>query len=157
MEEEEELQFSDAPSMGPQMDTDHEVGMESEGTKGSKDVSRWKSPEDGGEDSLRIDQCWHSRDWESIMEESEGLAFDDTHSGSDTTVTGADSPLAPLFSLHDESGDSPPTRVRGSAPCSLGSPMEAGRMPPLMATVAMPVSGVDAVEVHVSQSKLDNL
>ena len=91
------------------------------------------------------------------MEESEGLAFDDPRSGSDTTVTRADSPLASLFSPCDESRDSPPTRTRGSAPRSLGSPMEAGGMPLLMAVVAMPASGVDTVEVHISQSELDNL
>ena len=34
MEEEEELQFSDAPSTGPQMDMDHEADEESEGPKG---------------------------------------------------------------------------------------------------------------------------
>ena len=32
---------------------------------------------------------------ESVMEESEGLAFDDPSSGSDTTVTGVDSLLVP--------------------------------------------------------------
>ena len=44
MEEEEESQFSDAPSMGPQTDTDHEVDVESEGPEESKDVRprrRW--------------------------------------------------------------------------------------------------------------------
>ena len=155
MEEEEELQFLDAPSMGPWTDTDCEVDVESEGAEGSKgDVSRWKSLEEGGEASPHIDQYWCSSNWESIMEESEGLAFDDPHSGSDTTITGVDSLSAPPFSPHDESGDSQPTSSRGSAPHSLGSPMEAGGMPLLTAVVA---SGVDAVEVHVPQSKLDNL
>ena len=91
------------------------------------------------------------------MEGSEGVAFDDPCSGSNTTITGVDSPSAPLFSPHDKSGDSLPTRLRGSAPRSLGSPMEAGGMPPLMPAVAMPASGADTVEVHVPQSKLDNL
>ena len=35
MEEEEELWFSDAPSMSPRMDMDHEADEESEGAKGS--------------------------------------------------------------------------------------------------------------------------
>ena len=158
MEEEEELQFSDAPSTSPWMDMDHEADEESEGAKGSEgDVTRWKSPEEGGEASPRIDQCQHSQNWESIIEESEGLAFDEPRSGSDTTVTEANSPSAPLFSSHDESGDSPPTRSRGSAPHSQGSPMQAGEMLLLMAMVATLASGVDAEEVHVSQSELDNL
>ena len=158
MEEEEESQFSDTPSMSPWTDMDHEADKESEGAEGSKgDMSGWKSPEEGSEASLRIDQHQHSQNWESMMEESEGLAFDNPCSGSDTTITRADSPLAPSFSPCDESGDSPPTRSRGSAPHSQGSPMEAGRMLPLTVTVAMLASGADAVEVHVSQSELDNL
>ena len=92
MEEEEESQFLDAPSMGLQMDMDHEADVESEGAKGSEDVSGQKSLEKDGKDSLCIDQCRHSRNWESIMEGSEGLAFDDPHSGSDTTIMGVDSP-----------------------------------------------------------------
>ena len=124
------------------------------GPKGvTGDVTRWKSPEEGGEASPHIDQCWHSQNWESIIKE--GLAFDDPCSGSDTTVTGANSPSVSPFSPHDELGDSPPTRSRGSAPHSQGSPMEAGGMLLLMAMVAMLASGVDAVEVHVSQSELD--
>ena len=91
------------------------------------------------------------------MEESESLAFDNPCSGSDTTVTGVDSPSAPLSSLCYKSGDSPPTMSRGSAPCSQKSPIEAGEMPLLTATVTMPTSSADAVEVHVSQSELDNL
>ena len=97
MEEEEESWFLDAPSTGLQMDTNHEVDMESEGPEGSEDVSRQKSPEEDGKDSPHIDQCQHSRNWESIMEGSEGLAFDDPHSGSDTTVMGVDSPSAPHY------------------------------------------------------------
>ena len=117
IEEEEESQFLDTPSTSPWTDTDHEADEESEGAKGSKgDMSGWKSPEEGGEASPCIDQCRCSQNWESIMEESEGLAFDDPCSGSDTTVTGVDSPSAPPFSPHAESGDSLPTRSRGSAP-----------------------------------------
>ena len=85
---EEESQFSDAPSMGPWTDMDHEVDMESEGVEGSKDMSGQKSPEEDGKDSPCIDQHWHSRNWEFIMEGSEGLAFDDPCSGSGTTSQG---------------------------------------------------------------------
>ena len=122
------------------MDKDCEADEESEGAKGSEgEVSRQKSPEEGGEVSPRIDQCQHSQNWESIMEESEGLTFDNPCSGSDTTITGVDSLLVPLFSPHNKSGDSPPTRSRGSTPHSPGSPMEAGGMLLLMAVVATPV------------------
>ena len=144
--------------MGPHTDTDHEADKESKGPIASEEeVSRWMSPGEGAKASSHIDQCWCSQNWESVMEESAGLAFDDSHSGSDTTVMGADGPLVPLFSPRDESGDSPPTRLRGSAPCSPGSPMEAGGMPPLVPVVAVLASGADTVEVHVPQSELDNL
>ena len=77
MEEEDESRLLEAPSIGPQMDMDCEADVESEGPKESEDVSRQKSPEEDCEDSPRIDQRWHSRNWESIMEGAEGLAFDD--------------------------------------------------------------------------------
>ena len=120
-------------------------------------MSRWKSTEEGVKARLHIDQHQHAKNWESVMEESEGLAFDDPHSGSDTSVTGSDSPLAPLSSPCDKSGDSLPTMSRGSAPCSQESPIEAGEMPLLIAVVTMLASSAEAVEVHVSQSELDNL
>ena len=158
MEEEEELQFSDAPSMSLPTDMDCEADEESEGAEGSKgDVSGQKSAEEGVEVSPRIDQHRRAQNWGPVMEEYEGLAFDDPCSGSDTTVTGADSPSAPLSSPRDKSGDSQPTMSRGSAPCSQESPMEAGGMLPLTAVVTTPASSVDTVEVHVSQSELDNL
>ena len=75
MEEEEELWFSDTPSTGPWMDMDCEADVESEGPEGSKDMSGWNSPQEDGEDSPHIDQCQCSRNWESIMEGSEGLAL----------------------------------------------------------------------------------
>ena len=157
MEEEEESQFS-SPSTSPQMDIDCEADEESERAKGSKgDMSGWKSTEESVEASPHIDQCRHTQNWESVMEESEGLAFDNSCSETDTTITGVDSPSGPLSSPHDKSGDSPPTMSRGSAPRSQESPMEAGKMPPLTATVITPASSADAVEVHVSQSKLENL
>ena len=134
--------------------------MESEG-----DVSRWKSTEEGVEASLYIDQHQHTWNWESVMEESEGLAFDDPCSGSDTTITGVDSPPVPPSSPCDESGGSQSfkssgfllTMSRGSAPHSQQSPIEAGEVPLLTATVTMPPFSADVVEVHVSQSELDDL
>ena len=89
------------------------------------------------------------------MEESEGLAYDDPHSSSNATVTGADSPPGPQLSSHDESVNSPPNTLRGSAPHSLGSPME--QMMPLVPAVAMLASGMDTVEVHIPQVELDDL
>ena len=68
----EELQFSDTPSMGPRMDTDHEVGEESEEPAGSeKEANRQMSPGEGAEANPHTDCCWCSQNWESIMEELE--------------------------------------------------------------------------------------
>ena len=85
------------------------------------------------------------------MEELEGLAYDNPHSGSDAIIMGADSPPGLQLSLHDKSADSPPNTMRGLAPPLLGSPME--QMPLLVPTV----TGVDTVEVHVPQVELDDL
>ena len=151
-----ELRFSDAPSIGPQLDMDHEAGEESEEPIQSEEgANRWRSPGEGAEANRHTDQCQCSQNWESIMEELEGLAYDDPRSSSDATVTGADSPSVPPVSSHDESGNSLPTTLRGSAPHSPGSPME--QMPLLVPVVATPASGVDTVEVHIPQSELDNL
>ena len=148
MEGEEELRFSDVPSMGPHMDMDHEAGKEREEPIGSEEeVSGLTSPGEGAEASPHIDRCQHSQNWESIMEESAELAYDDPYSSSDTTVMGVDSPSVPPLSSPDESEGSLPTRLRGSAPCSPGSPME--EMRSLVPAVATPASGVDTVEVHV--------
>ena len=118
----------------------------------------WIVSEAGEESEEPIGSEGEASGWmESIMEESAGLAFDNPCSGSDTTVTRVDSPSVPPFAPRDESGDCPPTRSKGSAPHSLGSPMEAGGMPPLVPAVTMPASGVDTVEAHVPQSNLDNL
>ena len=155
MEEEEESQFSDAPYMNLQMDTDCEVAEESEGAKGSEgDVSRQKSAEEGVKAKQHIDQHRHTQYWESVMEESEGLSFDDPHSGSDTTITRVDSQSVSPSSPCDKSGDSPTTMSSGSAPCSQESPMEAEEMPPLTATVTMPASSADAMEIHASSPSL---
>ena len=85
------------------------------------------------------------------MEESEGLAYDDPPLQLRCYCHGADSPPVPPLSSRDESGNSPATTLRGSAPCSLGSPLE--QMPPLVPAVTTQASGVDTVEVHApSQS-----
>ena len=89
------------------------------------------------------------------MEESEGLAYNDPHSGSDATIMGADSLPGPQLSLCDGSADPPPNTSRGLIPHSPGSPME--QMPLLVPAVTMPASGMDTVEVHVPQAELDDL
>ena len=117
MEGGEESWFSDTPNTGLHMDMDHEAGEESEEPIGSEgEVSGWTGPGEGAEASPHIDRCQHSWNWESIMEKSAGLTFNNPCSGSDTTIMGVDSPSEPPFPPCDESGDSPPTRSRGSAP-----------------------------------------
>ena len=152
----EESQFSDAPSMSPHMDMDREVGEESEEPIGREEEANGQmSPGEGIEESLHTDQWQCSQNWEPIMEESEGLAYNDPCSSSDATVTGVDSPPMPPLSSRDESGNSPLTTLRGLAPHSPGLPME--QMLLLVPTVTIPASGVDTVEVHIPQSELDNL
>ena len=152
----EELWFSDTPSTGLHTDTDHEVSEESEEPIVSKDgVNGQMSPGEEAEANPCTDCHWCSWNWESIMEESEELAYDDPGSSSDATIMGADSLSVPPLSPHEESENSPPTTARGPAPCAQGSPME--QMPPLVPTVATLASGADTVEVHIPQSELDNL
>ena len=115
----EESQFSDAPSTSPPMDTDHEVGEESEEPIGSKEGADWQmSHRDEAEKNPCTSQCQCSQNWEAIMEESEGLAYNDPHSSSDATIMGVDRPPGSQLSSHDESANSPPNTLRGSA-CSL--------------------------------------
>ena len=152
----EESWFSDAPSRGPHTDMHREAGEESKEPVGSEEgANRQMSPGEGAEANPHTDQCQHSQNWESIMEELEGLTYDDPCSSSDATVMGKDSPSVPPLSSRDESGNFPPTTLRGPAPRSPGSPME--EMPPLVPPVTMPASGADTVEVHIPQSELDNL
>ena len=106
------MQHSDAQSTNPPTDTDPEAGDESE------DGAGWQCPQI----------------WEAIMEEAEGLAYDDLQSDSNATVMGVDSLQGPALSLHDEDANSPPHTLRSLALCTLGSPMD--HMPPLEATVA---------------------
>ena len=100
------------------MDTDREAGEESEeGDDG------WMSPGDKAETNLCTNRCQHFQDWETIMEESEGLAYDDPHCSSDATIMGVDSPPGPPLSSRDKSADSPPNTPGGLACHLLGSPM----------------------------------
>ena len=154
--EEEESQFSDAPSTNPPMDTDHEVGEESEEPIRSEEGADGQmSPGGKAERNACTNRCQHSQNWEAVMEESEGLAYNDPHSSSDATVTGVDSLPGPQLSSHDESANSPPNTLGGSAPLLPGLSME--QMPPLVPTVTTPASGMDTVEVHILQAELDDL
>ena len=133
---EEEAWHSDTQSTNPPMDTDPEVGGESEDGVGGQ-----TSPGDAAE----RDWQQHPQNWEAIMEEAKGLTYDDPRSDSDAMVMGVDSLQGLGLSLCDEAADSLPNTPRSSALRMLGSPME--HMPPLEATFA---SG-DAVKVHVDE------
>ena len=109
-------------------DTEPEQGEESEDETRQTDLEEEVEPNRW--------QC--SQDWEAVMEGSEGLAYDDPWSDSDATVMGADCPQGPVLLSHTQSC---------VTPHMLGSPMD--RLPPLEAAIAM--------EVHVNESKLDNL
>ena len=85
------------------------------------------------------------------MEGSEGLAYDDLQSDSDTMVTGADGPQGPALSLHDEATNLLPHSLRHAALHMLGSPMD-HMLPPEAA-----ITSRDAIEVHVDEAELDNL
>ena len=129
---------------------------ESKEPVGSKEgTNGWMSPGEEAEANLHTDQCQCSQNWESVMEESEGLAYDDPHSISDATIMGVDSPPVPPLSSHDESGNSSPTTLRGLALRSLRLPME--QMLLLVPTVTTLDFGTDTVEVHIPQLELDNL
>ena len=97
--EEEEVWHSVTQSTNPPMDTDPEVGDDSEdGAGGQTDL----------EDAAERNRWWHPRNWVAIMEEAEGLAYDDPWSDSDATVMGADGSQGPALSLHNEATNSPP-------------------------------------------------
>ena len=85
----DESQVSDAPSMNPPMDTDHKVGEGSEEPIGSEEgADRQMSPGDEAERNARTNRCRCSQNWETVMEDLEGLAYDNPHSSSDATVMG---------------------------------------------------------------------
>ena len=137
--EEEELWHSDTQSTNPLMDTDPEVGDESEdGVGGQTD------PEDAAEGNQQ-------QNWEAIMEEAKRLAYDDPQSDSNAMVTGADGSQGPALSLCDEAANSPPHTLRSVAPCMPGSPMDH------ILLLEVAVTGGDAIKVHVDEEELDNL
>ena len=77
------------------------------------DPEREEKSEDGAEptdleEEEEPNRQQHLRDWEAIMEGSEGLAYDDPWSDSDATVMGADGPQGPALSLHDEAAHPTP-------------------------------------------------
>ena len=72
----EESQVSDAPSTNPPTDADREVREESKEPIGSEEGADGQmSPGDEAETNACTSQCWCSQNWEAIMEESEGLAY----------------------------------------------------------------------------------
>ena len=118
--EEEEAWHSDIQSTNPPTNTDPKAGDESEDRAGGQ-----TDPEDAVERNRR--QCpWN---WEAIMEEAEGLAYDDPRSDSDAMVMGTDGLQGPELSLHDEATDSPPHTPRSLALHMPGLPID--HMPPL--------------------------
>ena len=152
----EESWVSDVPSTNPPTDTDWEAGEESEEPIRRKEgVDSQTSPGDEAETNVHTNHHWCSQNWETIMEESEGLAYNDPRFSSNATITEVDSLPVPQLSLRDESANSPPNTLRGLAPHLPGLPME--QMPLLVPTATMPASGTDTVEVHVPQAELDDL
>ena len=123
-EEEEEAWDSEPPTM----DTELKWGEE------SKDRARQTDLEEEGEPN----RWQHSRDWEAVMEGSEGLAYDDPWSDSDATVMGVDCLWRPASSPHTWS------HVTPHMP---GSPMD--QLPPMETAIA--------VEVHVNELELEDL
>ena len=97
---------SDTQSTNPPMDTDPEPGDESEDGAGGQTDS---------EDAAEENRWWHPWNWEAIMEEAEGLAYDDLWSDSDAMVMGVDGSQGPALSLHDEAANSPPHTPRHAA------------------------------------------
>ena len=138
---EEEVWHSDTQSTNPPTDTDPEVGDESEDRAGGQ-----TNPGD----AVERDRWQHPRNWEAIMEEAKGLAYDDPWSDSDATVMGVDGSQGPGLPLHDEATDSPPNTLRSLVPHMPELPME--HMLPLEVTV----TGKDTVEVHVDEEELNN-
>ena len=152
----EELWHSDAPSTNLPTNTDSDTGDESEEPiKSEEEVDGQTSPGDEAGINMCINQHRCPQNWEAIMEELEGLAYNDPCSSSNATVTGVDSPPGPQLSSCDEPADSPPNTLRGLAPHSLGLPME--QMPLLVPIATMLASGVNMVELHVPEAELDDL
>ena len=110
------------------MDTKPEQGEESEDGARQTDL----------EEEVEPNRQRHLRDWEAVIEGSEGLAYDDPWSDSDATVTGADCLWGPALSPHTLSHATP--RMPGSL---------MDRLPPMEAAIT--------VELHMNESKLDDL
>ena len=103
------------------------------------------------EDAVERNRWQHPWKWEAIMEEAEGLVYDDPQSDSNTKVMGADGTQGPALSLCDETTNSPPHTPRSSALCTLGLPMDH------MLLLQAAVTGRDVVKVHVDEEELNNL
>ena len=105
------------------------------------DTEEWgDESEDGArptnlKEGVEPDRWQHSQDWESVMEGSQGLAYDDPWLDSDATMMGLDCPQGTASSL--------PT-WGPVTPHMLGSPMD--QLPPM-----------EAVEVHVNEAELEDL
>ena len=119
-----------------------EEGEEAEDTKlpTTDTEERGDESEDGArqtdlEEGVEPDRQWRSRDWQSVMEGSEGLAYDDLWSDSDAMMTGVEC-LQGTMSL-------PPT-WGPVTPHMPGSPMD--RFLPM-----------EAMEVHVNEVGLEGL
>ena len=98
---EEEVQHPELPTM----DTEPEQGEESEDGARQTDL----------EEEVEPNRWQHPRDWEAVMEGSEGLAYDGPRSDSNATVMGVDCPQGPVLSPHT------PSHVTPHMP---GSPMD---------------------------------
>ena len=127
------LEEEEAQHPKPQtMDTEPEWGEESEDRARQTDQ----------EEEVEPNRWWRLRDWEAVMEGSEGLAYDDLQSDSNAMVMGVDCPWGPALSPHT------PRHVASHMP---GLPMD--HLPPLEAAIV----SADAMVVHVEESKLDNI
>ena len=106
------------------------------------------------EEKTEPDSQQHPWDWEAVMEESEGLAYNNLQldtMDSMATVMGADNSQGPALYLCDEAFNSPPHTPRCVTPHMPRSPMD--QMPPL----EVAITGRDAIEVHADETELDKL
>ena len=125
------------------------TNTEPEREEENEDGARQTDPEE----EMEADRWRYPQDWEAVVEESEGLAYDDLQLDSmDSTaiVMGADDSQGPVLSLHDKAVNSPPHTPRSVTLHMPGSPMD--QMPPL----EVAITSRDAVEVHMDKTKLDN-
>ena len=140
LSEEDEVQHPELQT------TDTEPEWEEE----NEDGARQTDPEE----EVEPDSQQHPQDWEAVVEESEGLAFDDPlldSTDSMATVMGADDSQGPALSLCDEAINCPPHTPRSVTPHMPGSPMD--QMLPL----DMAITSRDAIKVNADETELDNL